>query len=66
MSGAGYKMKKMEKFYSVVLKKFVDIPLSKIKEVVRNKRKFLVGTYQAKGKEYTAWKVVGMAKVKKK
>ena len=49
-------------FYSVVTKKKITIPSSKITEVIRNKRKFLVGTYKAKGKEYKAWKIVGMAK----
>ena len=51
-----------DEFYSLVLKKRIKIPLSKIKTVVRGKRKFLVGTYTAKGKEYQAWKVVGKAK----
>ncbi len=53
-------------FYSVVLKKKINIPKSKIKEVVRNNRLFAVGTYKAKGKEYKAWRVLGMAKKKRK
>lgn len=53
-------------FYSVVLKKKIDIPLRKVTEVVRNKRRFAVGTYTAKGKEYKAWRVLGMAKSKPK
>jgi len=53
-------------FYSVVLKKKIKIPESKIKTVVRNKRKFAVGKYTAKGKTYEAWRVLGMAKPKKK
>jgi len=51
-------------FYSLVLKKKIQIPASKIVEVVRNKRRFAVGTYTAKGKEYKAWRVLGMVKKK--
>ena len=54
------KMKPNE-FYSVVLKKKIMIKPSMIKEVVRKGRKWKVGTYKAKGKEYTAWKVIGKA-----
>lgn len=49
-------------FYSVVLRKKVDIPASKIKEVVRKGRRFAVGTYTAKGKTYEAWRVLGKSK----
>lgn len=53
-------------FYSVVLKKKIMIPPANIKEVVRKGRKFAVGKYKiniagGKKKEYTAWKVLGMA-----
>ena len=51
-------------FYSVVLKKKIDIPKSKIKEVIKNNRKFAVGTYDAKGKTYEAWKILGLDKKK--
>lgn len=51
----------MVQFYSVVLRKKIDIPASKTKTVVRSGRKFLVGTYAAKGKTYEAWKVLGKA-----
>ena len=56
------------KFYSVVLRKKIDIPDSKVREVVKKGRKFAVGKYMAKSKatgkmkEYEAWKVVGLAK----
>lgn len=58
------------KFYSVVTKKSINIPDSKVKEVVKNGRKFAVGKYMAKSKdgkmkEYEAWRVIGMAKKKK-
>jgi len=46
-------------FYSLVLRKKIDIPESKIKYVVKKGRKFAVGTYTAKGKEYKAWRVMG-------
>ena len=50
------------KFYSVVLRKKIDIPNKDVKEVIRKGRRFAVGTYKAKGKEYKAWRVLGMAK----
>ncbi len=55
-------------FYSVVLKKKINIPDSKVRTVIRNKRRFAVGKYTAKGKTYEAWRILGMAKttVKKK
>jgi len=56
-------MKKNE-FYSVVTKKKIMIDPAKIKEVVKNKRRFAVGSYKANGKEYKAWKVLGMNKKK--
>jgi hypothetical protein len=46
-------------FYSVVTKKKINIPESKIKVVVKKGRRFAVGTYVAKGKEYQAWRVLG-------
>ena len=55
---------KTMKFYSVVLRKKIDIPLSKVKDVVKKGRLFKVGTYQAKGKEYEAWKIIGLANKK--
>lgn len=58
-------MKKNE-FYSVVLKKKIMIPEKKIREEIRKGRRFAVGKYEAKGKEYEAWKVLGMANKKKK
>jgi len=57
-------------FYSVVLKKVITIPDSKIREENRDsktgKKRFLVGKYNAKDhggkdKEYEQWKVVGKA-----
>jgi len=49
-------------FYSVVLRKKINIPKSKIKEVTRKNRRFAVGTYEAKGKTYEAWRILGKAK----
>lgn len=55
------------KFYSLVMKKKIEIPDSKIREVVRNGRRFAVGKYTAtNGKSYEAWRVLGMATKKKK
>lgn len=51
-------------FYSVVLKKKIQIPNVKVKEVVRKGRRFAVGSYNANGKKYEAWRVLGMAKTK--
>ena len=49
-------------FYSLVLRKKIQIPESKVKYVIRKGRKFAVGKYEAKGKTYEAWKVLGKAK----
>ena len=49
-------------FYSVVLKKKIKIPESKIKVKIKNGRRFAVGKYSANGKTYEAWKVLGLAK----
>jgi hypothetical protein len=49
-------------FYSVVLHKKITIPESKIKIVLRKGRRFAVGKYEAKGKTYEAWRVLGKAK----
>lgn len=51
---------KME-FYSVVLKKKIQISDSKVKTVVKKGRKFAVGKYEAKGKTYEAWRILGKA-----
>ena len=51
--------------------KEVDNPYKDIKEVIKNGRKFAVGKYKAisprtkKLTNYTAWRVLGMAKKKK-
>ena len=45
-------------FYSVVLKKKINIPDSKVKTVVRKGRRFAVGKYEAKGKTYEAWRIL--------
>lgn len=58
-------MTKTTKFYSVVTKKWVNIPNSKVKEVVKNGRRFAVGVYKVGQKQYEAWKVLGAAVVKK-
>ena len=60
------KGEKQMEFYSVVLRKKIDIPTSKIVEVVKKGRKFAVGTYTANGKTYKAWRVLGMSGAKKK
>lgn len=56
------------KFYSVVMRKSINIPDSKVRNVVRKGRKFAVGKYMAKCKktgkmkEYEAWRILGKAK----
>ena len=49
-------------FYSVKLKKKLDIPASAIKEVVKKGRRFAVGTYSVKGQKFEAWRILGKAK----
>jgi len=51
-------------FYSVVLRKKIEIPQSKIREVVKKGRRFAVGKYTANGKQYEAWRILGLAKKK--
>ena len=57
--------------YSVVLRKKINIPDSKIREVIKGKRRFAVGKYMAKQKstgkmkEYEAWRILGAVKKKK-
>lgn len=53
------------KFYSVVMKKSINIPENMIREVVKKGRRFAVGKYMAKTKDgkmkqYEAWRVLGM------
>ena len=54
------------KFYSLKLRKSIEIPTSKVVNVVKNKRLFAVGTYKVDGVEHKAWKILGMAKGKNK
>jgi len=53
------KMKENE-FYSLVLKKRITVPVKDIVYKIRNGRRFGVCKYQANGKTYEAWKVLGM------
>ena len=52
-------------FYSLVLRKKIKIPENKIRTVVKKGRRFAVGKYDAKGKTYEAWRILGSAKKKK-
>lgn len=45
-------------FYSLVLKKKIEIPASKVKEVTKSGKRMAVGTYTANGKTYEAWKIL--------
>lgn len=50
------------KFYSVKLKKSINIPEGKVTYKTKNNRKFAVGEYKVDGKTYKAWKIIGMKK----
>lgn len=52
---------KYTEFYSVVKKQRIVIPKANIRETVRKGRRFAVGKYNWKGKEYEAWKILGKA-----
>lgn len=52
-------------FYSMVLRKKIQIPDANIKQVTKKGRLFAVGTYVANGKTYQAWRILGLAKPKK-
>lgn len=49
-------------FYSVILKKKINIPETNIVEKVVKGRRFAVGTYTVNGKKSEAWRVLGKAK----
>jgi len=48
-------------FYSLVLRKKIKIPKKDIRYVIKKGRKFAVGKYKAKGKNYEAWRILGKA-----
>jgi len=52
-------------FYALVLKKKINIPASKIREITKKGRRFAVGKYKANGKDYEAWRILGAVKKKK-
>lgn len=52
---------KYTEFYSVVKKQRIVIPKVDIREVIKSGRRFAVGKYNWKGKEYEAWKILGKA-----
>ena len=52
---------KVNEFYSVKLKKKITVPKVNIRQVVKSGRRFAVGKYNVKGKEYEAWKILGKA-----
>lgn len=58
----GFQEAKMEKMYSVVLKK--KVPVSNVKMKNRKGRLFKVGQYKANGRMYEAWQIMGKAKKK--
>jgi hypothetical protein len=47
------------RFYSLVLRKKIEIPDANVKIVTRKGRRFAVGKYTARGKMYEAWRVLG-------
>ena len=49
------------KFYSVVLKKSIIIPDEQVEYRNKSGKRFAVGKYEAKGKTYEAWRVIGKA-----
>jgi len=51
-------------FYSVKLKKKIDIDDKMVREVVKKGRRFAVGTYKVGDKEFEAWRILGLAKKK--
>ena len=46
-------------FYSLPLRKKINIPNDMIRTVVKKGRKFAVGKYTAKGKKFEAWRILG-------
>jgi hypothetical protein len=50
------------KFYSVKLRKKINIPEKNVTYKKKNGRKFAIGKYKVDGKIYEAWKTVRMKK----
>ena len=46
------------------LKKSIEIKDNMIRKVVKKGRLFAVGKYKVNGKEYEAWRILGLAKKK--
>jgi hypothetical protein len=53
------------KFYSVILKKSIEIPKNKIKKVMKKGRRFLVGEYMVNKKKQYAWRITSAEDFKK-
>jgi len=49
------------KFYSVKLRKKIEIADNKIRTVTKKGRRFAVGKYKVDGKEFEAWRILGKA-----
>ena len=49
-------------FYSVVLRKKIQIPDKDCRKVTKSGRNFVVGKYLANGKKYEAWRIVAKKK----
>lgn len=54
------------KFYVLALRKSVDIPENKVKEVVKGGRRIAMSVYKKGTKEYKVARILGMADKKKK
>lgn len=50
------------KFYSVKLRKMVNIPEKNVTYKTKNNRRFAVGKYKVDGKTYEAWKIMSKKK----
>ena len=50
------------RFFSTKMKKGIDIPDNKVKNITRGKTKLAVGTYTHKGKLYRVFRIIGRKK----
>ena len=52
-------------FYSVILRRKINIPDSKVKYIKKKGRLFAVGSYKVKGITKKAWRIIGLKKRRK-
>ena len=47
------------RFYSIILKRYIEIPDKKVRYIKKSGKKFAVGSYNINGDRKEAWKIIG-------